>query len=64
LSDAAVFADIFNTYIYGGARIIQPEHLMERNATKIALPYGKDGKWQHKEGKTMILAAENAGFGR
>lgn len=41
--DVGVFADIFNFYIYGGRQVIQPEHLIERDSTKIALPYGADG---------------------
>ena len=43
LSDAQVFADIFNYYIYGGEQVILPEHLQERDPTEIALPYGADG---------------------
>lgn len=43
VKDADVFADIFNYYIYGGRQVILPEQLMERDATKIALPYGADG---------------------
>ena len=41
--DVGIFADIFNFYIYGGRQIIQPEQLVERDSTKIALPYGVDG---------------------
>ena len=41
--DAGVFADIFNYYIYGGRQVILPEQLIERDSTKIALPYGADG---------------------
>lgn len=41
--DTGVFADIFNYYIYGGEQVILPELLTERDATKIALPYGTDG---------------------
>ena len=40
VKDAGVFADIFNYYIYGGRQVILPEHLTERDSTKIALPYG------------------------
>ncbi len=43
VKDAGVFADIFNYYIYGGRQVILPEHLTERDSTKIALPYGADG---------------------
>lgn len=43
MSDAAVFADAFNYYIYGGEQVIQPEQLAERDSTEIALPYGADG---------------------
>ncbi len=43
VKDAGVFADIFNYYIYGGRQVILPEQLMERDSTKIALPYGTDG---------------------
>ena len=40
VKDAGVFADIFNYYIYGGRQVIVPEQLIERDSTKIALPYG------------------------
>ncbi|MCM1388196.1 MAG: hypothetical protein NC231_12780 [Bacillus sp. (in: Bacteria)] len=43
VKDAGIFADIFNYYIYGGRQVICPEQLMERDSTKIALPYGTDG---------------------
>lgn len=43
MSDAAVLADAFNYYIYGGEQVIQPEQLTERDSTEIALPYGADG---------------------
>lgn len=43
VKDAHVFADIFNYYIYNGRQVILPEHLTERDSTKIALPYGADG---------------------
>ncbi len=43
VKDVGVFADIFNYYIYGGRQVILPEHLTERDSTKIALPYGADG---------------------
>lgn len=43
ISDTAVFADVFNYYIYGGDQIIRPEQLEERDTTEIALPYGADG---------------------
>ncbi len=43
VKDAGVFADIFNYYIYGGRQVILPEQLIERDSTKIALPYGADG---------------------
>lgn len=43
VKDATIFADIFNYYIYGGRQVIRPELLMERDNTKIALPYGADG---------------------
>lgn len=43
MSDTAIFADVFNYYIYGGEQIIQPEQLIERDSTKITLPYGADG---------------------
>lgn len=44
ISDADVFADIFNYYIYGGRQVILPEQLKECDTTKIALPYGADGQ--------------------
>lgn len=43
ISDAHIFADIFNYYIYGGEQVILPEQLEERDPTEIALPYGADG---------------------
>ncbi len=43
VKDAGVFADIFNYYIYNGRQVILPEQLIERDSTKIALPYGADG---------------------
>lgn len=43
ISDAAVFADVFNYYIHDGTQIIRPENLAERDPTEIALPYGSGG---------------------
>lgn len=43
MSDTAIFADVFNYYIYGGEQIIQAEQLIERDSKKITLPYGADG---------------------
>ena len=43
ISDATVFADVFNYYIYGGRQVILPEQLKEQDPVKIALPYGADG---------------------
>jgi len=43
VKNANIFADIFNYYIYGGQQVILPEHLVERDSTEIALPYGNDG---------------------
>ncbi len=43
ISDAEIFADIFNYYIYGGRQAISPKQLSECDPTEIALPYG-DGQ--------------------
>lgn len=43
ISDATVFADVFNYYIHDGKQVIKPEQLEERDPTEIALPYGADG---------------------
>lgn len=43
ISDPAVFADVFNCYLYGGQQVIRPEQLKEKDSTEIALPYGSDG---------------------
>ncbi len=43
VKDITIFADIFNYYIYGGRQVIVPGQLVERDSTKIALPYGADG---------------------
>lgn len=43
VSDADVFADVFNYYVYGGERVICPQELTERDPTELALPYGADG---------------------
>lgn len=43
VSDADVFADVFNYYIYGGEQVICPEELTEQDPTELALPYGADG---------------------
>ncbi len=42
ISDAGIFADVFNYYIHDGAQIIHPENLAQRDPTEIALPYGAD----------------------
>ena len=39
VKDAGAFADISNYYIYGGRQVILPEQLVERDSTKISLPY-------------------------
>lgn len=43
ISDATIFADVFNYYIHNGKQVIKPEQLEERDPTEIALPYGTDG---------------------
>lgn len=43
ISDAEIFSDIFNYFIYGGRQVIRPEQLSERDPTEMALPYGADG---------------------
>lgn len=43
ISDAVVFADVFNYYIHNGKQVIKPEQLEERDPTEIALPYGAEG---------------------
>lgn len=43
ISDAEVFADIFNGYIYEGRQVIQPEQLAERDSVALAFPYGANG---------------------
>ena len=43
VQDVNIFADIFNYYIYKGKQVIKPEELIQRDPTKIALPYGADG---------------------
>lgn len=47
LSDAAVFADVFNYYIHDGEQVICPEQLEERDPTEIALTYGADGNLEY-----------------
>lgn len=42
ISDAEIFSDIFNYYIYDGRQIIRPEQLSDCDPTEIALPYGED----------------------
>ena len=39
-----IFADIFNYALHQGTPVIQPQQLMEKDITEIALPMGKDGK--------------------
>ena len=43
ISDANVFADAFNYYIYDGQQVILPEQLVEKDSVEIAVPYGADG---------------------
>lgn len=42
VQDVNIFADIFNYYIYKGKQVIKPGQLIQRDPTKIALPYGAD----------------------
>ena len=39
MSDNVKFADAFNFYLYSGKQIINPDDLIERDTTEIALPY-------------------------
>ncbi len=43
VKDPAIFADIFNYYVYGGRQVLLPEQLIERDSAKVALPYGTEG---------------------
>lgn len=38
----AVFADVFNQFLYQGRQMIEPARLMELDTTEIAVPYGTD----------------------
>lgn len=42
ISDAVIFSDIFNYFIYDGRQVIKPEQLLECDSVEIALPYGAD----------------------
>lgn len=41
VSDADVFADVFNYYVYGGERVICPQELTERTPQSWRCPMGR-----------------------
>ncbi len=43
LRQNTIFADVFNYAIFNGKQIIQPDQLVDRDVSEIALPFGKDG---------------------
>ncbi len=43
LRNNAIFADVFNYYLYGGEQVIQPESLVELDSHEADIPYGADG---------------------
>lgn len=43
VKDNAIFADIFNHFLYQGEQKIAPEDLLAVDTTKISVPYGADG---------------------
>ena len=43
MQDSAVFADLFNFYLYDGEQVIKPNNLTPFDTTSVVLPYGKDG---------------------
>ena len=44
MSDPAVFADVFNYFLYGGERVIDPDGLLPLDATEVVVPYGNKGR--------------------
>ena len=44
MSQNDIFADVFNYLLYHGNPVIQPEHLVDKDSTEIALPMGTDGE--------------------
>lgn len=38
----AIFADVFNQFLYHGQQVIKPDRLDELDTTEIAVPYGTD----------------------
>ena len=43
MEDNAVFADVFNHFIYQGRQVIRPDNLSAMDTTAITVPYGIDG---------------------
>ena len=43
LRQNTIFADVFNYAIFNGKQVIQPDQLVDRDVSEIALPFGKDG---------------------
>lgn len=44
MSQNDIFADVFNYLLYDGNPVIQPEYLVDKDSTEIALPMGTDGE--------------------
>ncbi len=40
MKNPAIFADVFNQFLYKGRQVIRPDQLTELDTTEIALPYG------------------------
>lgn len=44
MRNPVIFADVFNKYLYHGAKIIRPENLKEVDTAEAVIPYGTDDK--------------------
>ncbi|WP_303840995.1 Rpn family recombination-promoting nuclease/putative transposase [Selenomonas ruminantium] len=49
------FADLFNSFCFGGEEKLQPEELKDMDTTSIVLPYGEDGAPMPKQKARDVL---------
>lgn len=64
VEDNAVFADVFNHFLYHGERRIRPEQLRTTDVTEISMPYGENEirtSSQKYRDKLKILSAKEDG---
>lgn len=68
ISDADVFADVFNYYVFGGRKVIEPRNLEELDTSALVTVFGKDGdeetiqRYRDALKKAALMADDEAAY--